>query len=51
MRIGTAVVLFLVFSTATFSQSGPVNLDFESGETGQTPSGWTVPPTLQQAGY
>jgi erythromycin esterase len=51
MRIGTAIALFLVFSTATFSQSGPVNLDFESGETGRAPSGWIVPPTLQQAGY
>ncbi len=51
MRTGTAVALFLVFAAVTFSQSGPVNLDFESGETGQAPSGWIVPPTLQQAGY
>lgn len=29
----------------------PVNLDFEQGKVGEIPTGWFVPPVVEQAGY
>jgi C-terminal processing protease CtpA/Prc len=33
------------------AQAGPSNLDFEAGTPGQLPTGWTLAPAAQQAGY
>ncbi len=43
-------VLTLVAASAP-TQAGPQNLDLESGELGQVPSGWFVPATVAKAGY
>lgn len=52
-----AVVLALVQATAfaqarpVFNAPRPLNLDFEKGEPGKIPQGWTLPPSTSQAGY
>jgi M6 family metalloprotease-like protein len=45
-----ALALQFAVSLCAFAQSGPVNLDFKSGDPGQLPSGWTVTGTARQNG-
>jgi hypothetical protein len=52
-RIARLAVITIVFPVAGFAQSGPQNLNFESGNEGDIPQGWkaTTPRGEANAGY